>query len=78
MANSAVARSLVSSKLTISSIFPPEYRDDTISLLGRFVDHNDRVEEGALSTAYDVTVRAWKVQITLLMRLRFFYSLVGF
>ncbi|KAL8283803.1 hypothetical protein RQP46_005235 [Phenoliferia psychrophenolica] len=34
-----------------------KYKDDTISLLGRFVDHNDRVEEGALSTAYDVTAR---------------------
>ncbi|KAK4695148.1 hypothetical protein P7C70_g8608, partial [Phenoliferia sp. Uapishka_3] len=37
-----------------------KYRDDCFALLGRFVDHNDRVEEGALSTAYDVTSLAWK------------------
>lgn len=32
-----------------------------MKLLGRFVDHDDRVEEGVLSTSYDDTARAWQV-----------------
>lgn len=43
-------------------IFPLEYRDDTIRVLGHFVDHNDRVEESALATGYDVTAQAWQVR----------------
>ncbi|ORY89085.1 hypothetical protein BCR35DRAFT_350582 [Leucosporidium creatinivorum] len=39
-----------------------KYRDDTINFVGRFVDHDDKVEENALSTAYDVTARAWQAR----------------
>ncbi|BGP18703.1 hypothetical protein JCM10213v2_006769 [Rhodosporidiobolus nylandii] len=36
------------------------YRSDTLSYIGRLVDHDDKVEENALSTAFDVTARAWQ------------------
>ncbi|KAF8317035.1 uncharacterized protein EI90DRAFT_2943755 [Cantharellus anzutake] len=36
-----------------------KYRSDTLALLGRTPDHDDKVEEGALSSAYDITARAW-------------------
>ncbi|KAI5476686.1 hypothetical protein MNV49_007400 [Pseudohyphozyma bogoriensis] len=38
------------------------YREDTMKFVGRFIDHDDKVEESALSTSYDVTARAWKVR----------------
>ncbi|GAA6053304.1 hypothetical protein JCM3770_006675 [Rhodotorula araucariae] len=36
------------------------YKQDTVILTARFIDHDDKVEEGALATAFDVTARAWK------------------
>ena len=36
-------------------------RADTIKYLGRTPDHDDRVEEGVLSNAFDITAQAWKV-----------------
>ncbi|KAF8305769.1 hypothetical protein DL93DRAFT_2144320 [Clavulina sp. PMI_390] len=36
------------------------YRDQTLQFLRRTPDHDDKVEEGALSSAYDYTARAWK------------------
>ena len=39
-----------------------EYKLDTALATGRFVDHDDKVEEGALATGFDVTARAWKVR----------------
>lgn len=36
------------------------YREETLAYLGRTPDHDDKVEEGALSAAYDVTARAWQ------------------
>ncbi|GAA6028929.1 hypothetical protein JCM8097_001510 [Rhodosporidiobolus ruineniae] len=38
----------------------PRYVDDTVMCLGRFCDHDDKVEENTLSTAFDVTARAWQ------------------
>lgn len=37
------------------------YRWDTIQYIARTPDHDDKVEEGALSNGYDITARAWKV-----------------
>ena len=39
---------------------PQKYRSDTVGLLGRTPDHDDKVEEEALSSAYDITARAWQ------------------
>ncbi|KPV73509.1 uncharacterized protein RHOBADRAFT_54728 [Rhodotorula graminis WP1] len=36
------------------------YKLDTALATGRFIDHDDKVEEGALATGFDVTARAWK------------------
>ncbi|GAA5910114.1 hypothetical protein JCM8208_000960 [Rhodotorula glutinis] len=36
------------------------YKFDTVMATGRFIDHDDKVEEGALATGFDVTARAWK------------------
>ncbi|OAX31710.1 hypothetical protein K503DRAFT_811028, partial [Rhizopogon vinicolor AM-OR11-026] len=35
------------------------YQSDCLSLAGRYVDHDDKVEEGHLSTSFDLTCRAW-------------------
>ncbi|KAH7101531.1 hypothetical protein BKA62DRAFT_179183 [Auriculariales sp. MPI-PUGE-AT-0066] len=36
------------------------YREDTLSLLERQLDHNDKVEEGMLSNSFDLTAQAWQ------------------
>ncbi|GAA5823896.1 hypothetical protein JCM11251_003338 [Rhodosporidiobolus azoricus] len=36
------------------------YKDDTVNFTGRFVDHNDKVEEGALSSAFTLTATEWQ------------------
>ncbi|KAG6917585.1 hypothetical protein DXG01_001933 [Tephrocybe rancida] len=38
-----------------------KYHRDCMKFVGRYIDHNDRVEEGKLSTSFDVTCRAWEV-----------------
>ncbi|KZT60550.1 hypothetical protein CALCODRAFT_480634 [Calocera cornea HHB12733] len=38
------------------------YRARTYALLGRVLDHEDKVEEGALSDGFDATARAWKAR----------------
>ncbi|KAI9572329.1 hypothetical protein HD554DRAFT_2015301 [Boletus coccyginus] len=35
------------------------YQKDCKGLVGRYVDHDDKVEENHLATAFDVTCRAW-------------------
>ncbi|KAG2145431.1 uncharacterized protein EDB93DRAFT_504192 [Suillus bovinus] len=35
------------------------YQSDCLSLVGRYVDHDDKVEEGQLATSFDLTCRAW-------------------
>ncbi|KAG1766295.1 hypothetical protein EDD22DRAFT_750248, partial [Suillus occidentalis] len=35
------------------------YQNDCLSLVGRYVDHDDKVEEGQLATSFDLTCRAW-------------------
>ncbi|GAA5858901.1 hypothetical protein JCM8547_007148 [Rhodosporidiobolus lusitaniae] len=35
------------------------YQADSVAYLGRFVDHDDKVEENALACAYDSTAKAW-------------------
>ncbi|KAG2104330.1 uncharacterized protein F5147DRAFT_579917 [Suillus discolor] len=35
------------------------YQKDCLLLVGRFVDHDDKVEEGHLATSFDLTCRAW-------------------
>ncbi|KIY68411.1 hypothetical protein CYLTODRAFT_374384 [Cylindrobasidium torrendii FP15055 ss-10] len=37
-----------------------QYENDCWVYVGRFVDHNDRVEEDKLSNAFDITCRAWE------------------
>ncbi|KIY68410.1 hypothetical protein CYLTODRAFT_489786 [Cylindrobasidium torrendii FP15055 ss-10] len=37
-----------------------QYDKDCWEYVGRFVDHNDRVEEDKLSNAFDITCRAWE------------------
>ncbi|KAJ7063619.1 hypothetical protein C8F01DRAFT_1133725 [Mycena amicta] len=36
------------------------YAEDTLKHIGRFIDHDDKVEESHLATSFDVTCRAWK------------------
>ncbi|KAG2028327.1 hypothetical protein BDR03DRAFT_1028265, partial [Suillus americanus] len=36
------------------------YQNVCIALVGRYVDHDDKVEEGQLATSFDLTCRAWK------------------
>ncbi|KIK81036.1 hypothetical protein PAXRUDRAFT_15460 [Paxillus rubicundulus Ve08.2h10] len=36
-----------------------QYHSDCKSLVGRYVDHDDKVEEDHLATAFDITCRAW-------------------
>ncbi|BGP42345.1 hypothetical protein JCM10450v2_006438 [Rhodotorula kratochvilovae] len=38
------------------------YKTDTVIATGRFIDHDDKVEENALATAFDVTARAWRTR----------------
>ncbi|KAJ7491083.1 hypothetical protein FB451DRAFT_1349431 [Mycena latifolia] len=37
-----------------------KYSTDTIKHVGRFIDHDDKVEESALASSFDITCRAWK------------------
>ncbi|KAJ7684433.1 hypothetical protein DFH06DRAFT_1073106 [Mycena polygramma] len=37
-----------------------KYSQDTIKLVGRFIDHDDKVEESHLASSFDSTCRAWK------------------
>jgi len=39
-----------------------QYRQDCSTYVGRYVDHDDKVEENYLSTAFDATCRAWKAR----------------
>ncbi|QRV82552.1 ATP-dependent RNA helicase DOB1 [Ceratobasidium sp. AG-Ba] len=36
------------------------YRSQTLDIIGRFVDHDDKVEENTLSDAYDQTAKFWE------------------
>ncbi|KAG8699400.1 hypothetical protein FRC09_006649 [Ceratobasidium sp. 395] len=36
------------------------YRDDSMRLFGRYMNHEDKVEEGKLASAFDDTSRLWK------------------
>ncbi|QRW11330.1 dammaradiene synthase [Ceratobasidium sp. AG-Ba] len=36
------------------------YRTQTLSILGKFVDHDDKIEENKLSDAYDQTAKYWE------------------
>ncbi|KAG8779145.1 hypothetical protein FRC12_024619 [Ceratobasidium sp. 428] len=36
------------------------YRDDSMRLFGRYMNHEDKVEEGKLASAFDDTCRLWK------------------
>ncbi|QRW08269.1 ER retention-like protein [Ceratobasidium sp. AG-Ba] len=36
------------------------YRDDCMRFFGRYMNHDDKVEEGKLATAFDDTSRLWK------------------
>ncbi|QRV96555.1 ATP-dependent RNA helicase DOB1 [Ceratobasidium sp. AG-Ba] len=36
------------------------YRSQTLNIIGRFVDHDDKVEESTLSDAYDQTAKYWE------------------
>ncbi|KAJ7184501.1 hypothetical protein C8R46DRAFT_883048 [Mycena filopes] len=36
------------------------YARDTVTFVGRFVDHDDKVEESHLASSFDITCRAWK------------------
>ncbi|KAG5650291.1 hypothetical protein H0H81_012733 [Sphagnurus paluster] len=38
----------------------PEYNADCKQYVGRYIDHDDKVEESALSNAFDATSHAWK------------------
>ncbi|KAJ7448314.1 hypothetical protein FB451DRAFT_1053890 [Mycena latifolia] len=37
-----------------------KYSTDTMKYVGRFIDHDDKVEESQLATCFDITCRAWK------------------
>ncbi|KAF8603071.1 hypothetical protein BDV93DRAFT_178907 [Ceratobasidium sp. AG-I] len=36
------------------------YRKDTLTLIGQFVDHDDKIEDNKLSDAYDKTAKYWE------------------
>ncbi|KAJ7778735.1 hypothetical protein DFH07DRAFT_730681 [Mycena maculata] len=36
------------------------YSKDTTKHVGRFIDHDDKVEEGRLASSFDITCREWK------------------
>ncbi|KAG5637807.1 hypothetical protein H0H81_003139 [Sphagnurus paluster] len=36
------------------------YNNDCMTYVGRYVDHNDKVEEEKLASSFDITCRAWK------------------
>ncbi|TFK33261.1 hypothetical protein BDQ12DRAFT_738863 [Crucibulum laeve] len=38
----------------------PKYEEDCKSFVGRFIDHDDKVDGVRLSFAFDITCRAWK------------------
>ncbi|KAJ7494422.1 hypothetical protein B0H11DRAFT_1717508 [Mycena galericulata] len=37
-----------------------KYSTDTVKYVGRFIDHDDKVEESQLASSFDITCRAWK------------------
>ncbi|KAJ7683221.1 hypothetical protein B0H17DRAFT_1074432 [Mycena rosella] len=37
-----------------------KYSKDTVDRVGRFIDHDDKVEESYLASSFDTTCRAWK------------------
>ncbi|RDB20076.1 hypothetical protein Hypma_013082 [Hypsizygus marmoreus] len=37
-----------------------QYDWDCLTLVGRYIDHDDKVDENTLSSAFDLTCRAWK------------------
>ncbi|KAJ3513636.1 hypothetical protein NLJ89_g2838 [Agrocybe chaxingu] len=41
-------------------LMPSKYESDCKSFIGRFIDHDDKVEGLRLSSAFDITCRAWK------------------
>ncbi|KIM42763.1 hypothetical protein M413DRAFT_123346 [Hebeloma cylindrosporum] len=41
-------------------LFPQKYSSDCEQYLRRFIDHDDKVEGVRLSSAFDITCRAWK------------------
>ncbi|KAL0564519.1 hypothetical protein V5O48_017528 [Marasmius crinis-equi] len=41
-------------------LMPSKYKKDYLAYVGRFVDHDDKVETNKLSTSFDDTSRAWK------------------
>ncbi|KZP11436.1 hypothetical protein FIBSPDRAFT_800291 [Athelia psychrophila] len=41
-------------------LFASQYMNDTKTYVGRYVDHDDKVEEEHLSTSFDLTCRAWQ------------------
>lgn len=43
---------------TVSDCF---HRKDTLRLMGRTPDHDDKIEENTLSKAFDMTAQAWRV-----------------
>ncbi|KAG6805310.1 hypothetical protein H0H92_015894, partial [Tricholoma furcatifolium] len=36
------------------------YHEHCLKFVGRYIDHDDKVEEQTLSTSFDLTCRAWK------------------
>ncbi|KAJ7600398.1 hypothetical protein C8J56DRAFT_767239 [Mycena floridula] len=41
-------------------LMPQRYSKDCTKFVGRFIDHDDKVEENALSSSFDDTCRAWQ------------------
>ncbi|KAJ7700855.1 hypothetical protein B0H17DRAFT_925014 [Mycena rosella] len=37
-----------------------QYLQDTVKYVGRFIDHDDKVEQSHLASSFDITCRAWK------------------
>ncbi|KAF8076953.1 hypothetical protein FPV67DRAFT_1473294 [Lyophyllum atratum] len=38
----------------------PEYNSDCKTYVGRYIDHNDKIEEGVLASTFEDTCRAWR------------------
>ncbi|PPR01105.1 hypothetical protein CVT24_000401 [Panaeolus cyanescens] len=43
-------------------LLPDKYESDTINYVGRYIDHDDKVEGLRLSSAFDITCKAWKAR----------------
>ncbi|KAF9790368.1 hypothetical protein BJ322DRAFT_1168850 [Thelephora terrestris] len=41
-------------------LLPEEYMDDCVASVGRFVNHDDNVEEGRLASSFEITCRLWR------------------